>query len=31
MKDREERFSFDEEFQTINSLSKIAVGKYKNK
>ena len=31
MKDREETFSLDEEFQTINLLSKIAVEKQKKK
>ena len=31
MKDREETFTLDEEFQTINLLSKIAIEKYKNK
>ena len=29
MKDREETFTLDEEFQTINLLSKIAVQKQK--
>ena len=29
VKDREETFSLDEEFQTINLLSKIAVEKHK--
>ena len=31
MKDREETFSSDEEFLTINLLSKIAIEKYKKK
>jgi len=31
MKDREETSSLDDEFQTINLLSKIAVEKYKTK
>ena len=31
MKDREETFSLDQEFQTINLLSKIAVEKQKKK
>jgi len=31
MKDHEERFSFDEEFQTINLLPKVTVEKYKKK
>jgi len=31
MKDREETSSLDEEFQTNNLLSKIAVEKYKKK
>ena len=31
MKDREETFTLDEEFQTINLLSQIAIEKYKNK
>ena len=31
MKDREERSSLVEEFQTINLLSKIAIEKYKRK
>ena len=30
MKDREETFSLDQEFQTINLLSKIAIENYKN-
>ena len=31
MKDREETFSLDEEFQTINLLSRIAVEKQEKK
>ena len=31
MKDREETFSSNEEFLTINLFSKIAIGKYKKK
>ena len=31
IKDCEETFSFDEEFESINLLSKIAIENYKNK